>query len=102
MLADRIEGNLAGLLVKAEQILTENRAKVLSLAHALETYKTLSGEDVVAVMDGGVGPLVDGRPYRDPTKIAKIERYHEAALRAHQGHMRPDVQIPKFAAAEIV
>jgi len=101
MLADRIESNLAGLLVKAEQILIENRAKVLSLAHALETYKTLSGEDVVAVMDGGVGPLVDGRPYQDPAKIAEIERYHEAALRAHQGHRRPDVQIPKFSASEI-
>ena len=81
--------------------MTANRAKVLALAHALETYKTLSGEDVIAVMDGGVGPLVDGRPYQDPAKIAEIELYHEAALRAHQGHMRPDIEIPKFVAADL-
>jgi ATP-dependent Zn protease len=96
MLADRIESNLDDLLKKAEEILTLNRAKVLALAHALETHKTISGEDVTAVMSGEVGPLVDGRPYQDPVKIEEIERYHEAALRAHQGHVRPDISIPVF------
>ncbi len=96
MLADRIENNLEGLLAKAEEILTANRAKVLALAHALEIYKTLSGDDVAAVIDGGVGPLVDGRPYQDPAKIEEIEKYHEAALLAHQGHMRPAISIPIF------
>jgi len=96
MLADRIEGNLEGLLNKAEEILALNRGKVLSLAHALEIHKTISGEDVTAVMTGEVGPLVDGRPYQDPAKIEEIERYHEAALRAHQGHQRPEISIPIF------
>jgi len=96
MLADRIETNLEDLLKKAEEILTLNRAKVLALAHALEIHKTISGDDVTAVMTGEVGPLVDGRPYQDPTKIEEIERYHEAALRAHQGHLRPDISIPVF------
>jgi len=96
MLADRIETNLEDLLKKAEEILTLNRAKVLALAHALEIHKTISGDDVIAVMTGEVGPLVDGRPYQDPTKIEEIERYHEAALRAHQGHLRPDISIPVF------
>jgi len=96
MLADRIETNLDDLLKKAEEILTLNRAKVLALAHALEIHKTISGDDVTAVMTGEVGPLVDGRPYQDPIKIEEIERYHEAALRAHQGHVRPDISIPVF------
>ena len=95
-LSDRIEDNLAGLLEKAEEILTANRAKILSLAHALEVYKTMSGEDVVAVMEGGTGPLVDGRPYLSSENIAKIEEYHSAALRAHKAHEKPEIQIPIF------
>ncbi len=95
-LADRIEENLANLLEKAEQILRENREKVLALAHALEIHKTISGEDVVAVMQGGVGPLVDGRPYLEENNRQAIERYHEAALKAHKGHEKPDISIPRF------
>jgi cell division protease FtsH len=91
-----VEDNLAGLLEKAEEILTANRAKILALAHALEVYKTMSGEDVVAVMEGGTGPLVDGRPYLSSENIAKIEEYHSAALRAHKAHEKPEIQIPIF------
>ena len=50
-LADRIEDQLAELLTKAEEILRENRLGVLALAHALETHKTLTGEDVEAVLE---------------------------------------------------
>ncbi len=73
-LADRIEDNLNGLLGRVEEIITENRAQVLSLAHALETHKTLTGEDVVAVIERRPGPFVDGRPYAD---AALIERAGE-------------------------
>ena len=95
-LADRIEDNLSGLLAKAEKVLTENRSKVLSLAHALEIHKTISGEDVVAVMEGGKGPLVDGTPYTNSENLDAIEKYHEATLIAHKGHEKPAVQIPTF------
>ena len=95
-LADRIEDNLAGLLVKAEEVLRENREKVLSLAHALETYKTISGEDVLAVMEGSVGPLVDGRPYSIRENILAIEKYHDSAAAAHLAHQKPDVALPVF------
>ena len=96
-LGDRIEDKLSGLLEKSEEILSSNRRKVLSLAHALEIHKTMSGEDVVAVMEGGVGPLVDGRPYLEDSNIEKIEIYHAAAVRAHKAHQKPDVIIPNFA-----
>ncbi len=54
-LADRIEDSLAELLDRAEAILRENRAGVLAVAHALETHKTLSGDDVEAVLEGRPG-----------------------------------------------
>jgi len=85
-LADRIEDTLGTLLRQVETLLSEDRIKVLSLAHALETHKTLSGEDIVAVMEHTVGPLVDGRPYADPGFLGRLEEYHQAAAVAHRSH----------------
>ena len=82
------------LLVKAEEILRENERYVLALAHALESHKTLSGEDVTAVFDGGHGPLVNGAPYADDAFIAKLRDYHLAAKRAHQEHNAPQITLP--------
>jgi ATP-dependent Zn protease len=95
-LADRIEDNLSTLLIKAEEILIENRSKVLALAHALEQFKTLSGEDVDAVMNGARGPLVNGSPYQSAENLAKIEAYHLSALAAHLEHRKPDLPLPIF------
>jgi cell division protease FtsH len=85
-LADRIEDQLADLLAKAEAILRDNRAGVLAVAHALETYKTLSGEDVEAVLDGRTGVVVDGSVYTDAEFVERLEEYHAAAAGAHRGH----------------
>lgn len=93
-LADRIEDHLATLLERAEQILQENRSSVLALAHALETHKTLSGEDVEAVLTGREGPNVDGRIYADPDFIAKLEEYHSAAAGAHRSHAQIRLALP--------
>jgi cell division protease FtsH len=93
-LGDRIEDNLSGLLRQAESILKKNRTHVLALAHALETYKTLSGDDVAAVIKGVQGTMIDGRPYKNSRFLAKIEKYHEAALVAHRDHRTPEVPIP--------
>jgi cell division protease FtsH len=93
-LADRIEDTLGNLLQRVETLLHEDRAKVLCLAHALETHKTMSGEDIVAVMEHTVGPLVDGRPYADPEFLDHLERYHQAAAVAHRSHGRVAVPMP--------
>jgi cell division protease FtsH len=93
-LADRIEDNLTTLLDRTEQILRENRNHVLALAHALESHKTLSGEDVVAVMEHTAGPLVDGRPYADETFLAALSEYHLAAARAHRDHSQEQLKLP--------
>lgn len=101
-LSDRIEENLGKLLVQAEEILLKNRNQVLALAHALETYKTLSGEDVVAVIDCTQGSIVDGRPYLDSGLLAAIETYHEASVIAHQEHRIPDVRLPLIGSSSTV
>jgi hypothetical protein len=93
-LADRIEDNLSILLDRVEMILRENERHVLALAHALETYKTLSGEDVTAIFEGGSGPLVDGAPYADDEFIARLRAYHVAAQRAHRDHNAPQIPMP--------
>jgi cell division protease FtsH len=96
-LADRIENNLSTLLVRAEEILRDNERYVLALAHALETNKTLSGEDVTAVFDGGQGPVVHGAPYADDEFIARLREYHLAAAQAHREHNQPHLPMPVHA-----
>jgi ATP-dependent Zn protease len=98
-LADRIEDNLTTLLGRVEEILKENRSHVLALAHALETHKTLSGEDVVAVVEHTEGPLVDGRPYSDESFLTALSDYHLAAARAHREHSQDQLNLPVPAAA---
>src|SRR5689334_18718394 len=94
-LADRIEDNLTTLLGRVEQILQEDRSHVLALAHALETHKTLSGEDIVAVMEHTVGPLVDGTPYGDQSFLDSLNEYHLSAARAHHDHSQEQMKLPK-------
>lgn len=93
-LADRIEDNLSMLLERAESILRNSEADVLALAHALETHKTLSGEDVTSIFRRSPGPLVDGTPYGDGVFIDQLRAYHVAAARAHREHNNPDIPLP--------
>jgi cell division protease FtsH len=93
-LADRIEDKLGDLLARAEVILVENRAQVLALAHALEIHRTLTGDDVEAVIEGREGESVDGTAYRDKEFAARLEDYHTAAVGAHHGHSRMPIALP--------
>lgn len=93
-LGQRIEQNLVEMLAKSEASLIEHRPKVLALAHALEQHKTLTGEDVIAVLEGRPGPLVDGTPYTEPDLLAELERYHEAAVEAHRRHAAMGTPLP--------
>jgi len=98
-LADRIEDSLNGLLGQVEQIISENRSQVLSLAHALETHKTLTGDDVVAVIERTQGPFVDGRAYADLGMVRKLEDYHEHAAAAHREHSKIELSMPEVPKA---
>jgi hypothetical protein len=96
-LGQRIEQKLADLLDRAEALLTEHRQLVLAVAHALESNKTLTGEDVVAIVEGRQGPLIDGRPYHTPQFLELAERYHDAAVSAHEGHGDVHLPLPRWS-----
>jgi cell division protease FtsH len=100
-LADRIEDNLNGLLQRVEEIIRENRDGVLCLAHALETHKTLSGDDVVAVIERTEGPLVDGSRYAEPGFVEQLEEYHRAAMVAHREHSASGLSMPGVPPREL-
>ena len=93
-LSDRIEDNLNQLLEKAELLLKQNKKEVLALAHALETYKTLPGEDVAAVINCEKGTIADGRPYASAAFMKEIEAYHKACVSAHKEHRAPEIALP--------
>jgi ATP-dependent Zn protease len=93
-LGERIETLLAQMMVQAEELLTENRREVLAIAHALETHKTISGEDVMALMEGTAGPLVDGAAYRDDGFVADLEEFHQAVADAHKAHEQVRLPLP--------
>jgi cell division protease FtsH len=93
-LADRIEENLKALLDRTEEIIQENRSDVLALAHALERHKTLSGEDIVAVLEHTRGPVVDGTPYADPAFMSQLTDYHLSAAQAHRDHSQEQLSLP--------
>jgi hypothetical protein len=94
-LGERIDANLGQLLERADALLSEHRTQVLVLAHALETHKTIAGEDVIAVLDGTRGPLVDGRAYHEPGFVAELEAYHTAVAAAHKRHEKVAMPLPK-------
>jgi ATP-dependent Zn protease len=96
-LGQRVEVKLAELYEVTQRLLEENRAEVLAVAHALETHKTVSGDDVEAIIEGREGSLVDGRPYHEAAFMQDVERYHEAALVAHKAHSAVDVMMPATA-----
>jgi cell division protease FtsH len=94
-LGERIDANLGQLLGRADALLREHRTQVLVLAHALETHKTIAGEDVIAVLDGSRGPLIDGRFYHEPGFVAELETYHAAVSEAHKRHEKVTMPLPK-------
>ena len=96
-LGRRVEAKLRDLFAQAEELVRANRAEILAVAHALETHKTLTGEDVIAIVEGTQGPLIDGRPYvsKDFAKLA--EAYHKAAVAAHKSKEKVPIPLPVIA-----
>jgi ATP-dependent Zn protease len=95
-LSERIESKLAEIYASTEDLLRTNRVQVLAVTHALETHKTLTGEDIEAVIEGRRGPLVDGRPYATEEFAILAEDYHAQALLAHAEHGRVRIPLPKL------
>ena len=79
-LGDQVEERLAELYEQVTELLATNRLQVLAVAHALETHLTITGDDVMAIIDGTEGPFIDGRGYYRPEAVEKLETYHTAVL----------------------
>ena len=94
MLGDRIEAKLDELYRKVRDLLEDNRDKVFAVAHALEAYKTVTGEDITAIIAGTRGPLLDGTVYTDKAFTSELVLYHNAVLAAHRDHRDVDFPLP--------
>jgi len=81
-----VEAKLRELYDRTMALLEEHRDDVLTVAHALETYKTITGDDVEAIIEGREGPNIDGRRYHDPRFLEELEAYHVACSAAHLQH----------------
>ena len=96
-MANRIEMRLGNILDEATRVLHEHRHMVLAIAHALETHKTISGDDVAAIFEGRQGPKVNGQDYHHPSFMEVADRYHNEALAAHRMTGRVEVPLPVLA-----
>jgi ATP-dependent Zn protease len=95
-LGHRIEAKLQELLERASALLEDNRLEVLAVAHALESNKTVTGEDIEAIIEGRPGPLIDGRPYHTEDFAEMAEQYHAQVLAAHKTHSAVKVPLPSL------
>jgi ATP-dependent Zn protease len=91
-----IEERVSILSLRVEKMLIENRVKVLSVAHALEEFKTITGTDIEAIMNGTMGILVDGTVYAAKSVSESLEDYHKVAAKALSEHMPVPLPIPYF------
>jgi ATP-dependent Zn protease len=85
---EQVEQKLRELYTRTEQLLADNRRQLLAVTHALEEHRTITGDDVEAIIQGAVGPIVDGRRYHVSGFLEIAESYHQEALRAHSGKQK--------------
>ena len=79
-LGDQIERRMTDRYDAVRALLEANRLEVLAVAHALETHRTITGEDVSAIVEREIGPFLDGRGYYTPKAVEALESYHRAVL----------------------
>jgi hypothetical protein len=94
-----VEEKLQSLYQQVWNLLDQNRWFLLAIAHALQAYKTIAGEDIEAIYFGRQGPTLDGAVYRTPEFVRFYGEYHEAALVAHQKQGRLEAPLPIFQVA---
>jgi cell division protease FtsH len=101
-LGERVEARLTRIYESTQQLLEDNRAEILAVAHALEVHKTLTGPDVEAVINRVNGPLVDGSVYAGSDLQQALGAYHDEVLAAHREHRNVRVTLPSSWGAEPV
>ncbi len=96
-LGKRVEQRLYELLEDTDALLAANEVEVMAVAHALESHKTLSGEDVEAVIEGKPARGVDGRIYKVAAFAEVFGAYHRRLLQAHRDRVKLSVSLPRPA-----
>ncbi len=91
----KVEAELKRLYDEVYALMEENRAEVLTVAHALEVNGAISGSDVEAVIEGSPGPTIDGRVYRDPVFMAELEAYHVEVMRQMRAKGPVEIRLPR-------
>ena len=94
---EQVEIKLQELYEQVWSLLEEHRSEVLAVTHALEAHRSISGDDVAAIIEGTAGPLVDGRPYHDEGFVGLAEQYHAKAVSAHKTHSREQLPLPRWS-----
>jgi cell division protease FtsH len=91
----KVEERLSELLVRTRDLIEQSKVDVYSVAHALESHKTLSGEDVEAVIEGKESRGIDGRVYKVERFVEVFDDYHERIAVAHINREHVSVSLPK-------
>ena len=97
----QIEARLQMLLDETREMLHDNRRFVLAIAHALETYKTITGDDIDAIFRGTTGPTLDGWVYHTDEFLLSYEAYHLSTIEAHQTQAQPSRELPVIASRPV-
>jgi ATP-dependent Zn protease len=96
---EAVEELLTEIYTDVVATIRRDRHLVLSLAHALEVHRSLSGADALAVLGLRRGTLVDGSTYEQDGAAAALESYHRGMLESRRlGTEAPD---PHTILAEI-
>jgi cell division protease FtsH len=90
----KVEERLSELLGRTHDLLEQSKVDIYAVAHALESHKTLSGEDVEAVIEGKWSRGIDGRVYKVPQFVDVFDQYHERIAEAHFNRERVAVSLP--------
>jgi hypothetical protein len=95
-LDELVEARLRALYDQVRDLLDRRRSDVLAVAHALEEHKTITGDDVAAILARVPGPNVDGTQYGDLGFLAELDAYHAAVVEAHWQHDPVAATFPRY------
>ena len=94
-----VEDKLQELLERVRLVLVDNQRFVFAIAHALETHKTITGDDIDAIFRGVPGPTLEGWMYHTDDFMFSYEAYHLAMLDAHKRQERVTYALPVLVGA---
>jgi hypothetical protein len=80
---EKVEQYLQVLYQRALDLLKDNEWFVLSIAHALVSRRTITGDDITAIERGTMGVTLDGAWYHNAINRDALHRFHQTAQEAH-------------------